>query len=95
MGEVMDAAAPEALHGAIRSIAGGAPGVVAIEKCIARKSGPGWLVDIHVEVDGHLSVVEGHAIGHRVKEALCSSNLRVLDVLVHIEPSTRPDATST
>jgi len=87
IGEVMDAAAPEALCSAIRSVAESAPGVVAVEKCIARKSGPGWLVDIHVEVDGRLSVVDGHAIGHRVKEALCSSNLGVLDVLVHIEPS--------
>lgn len=87
IGEVMDAAAPEALHDAIRSIAGDVAGVAAIEKCFARKSGPGWLVDVHVEVHGQLPVVEGHDIGHRVKEALCSSQLGVLDVLVHIEPA--------
>jgi len=51
------------------------------------KSGPGWLVDIHVEIDGSLSVDEGHAISHRVKARLCSSDLRILDVLVHIEPT--------
>ena len=90
IGEVMDAAAPEGFNGAVRSIAGEVPGVAAIEKCIARKSGPGWLVDIHVEVDGGLSVVEGHAIGHDVKAALCSSELGVLDVLVHIEPGDVP-----
>ena len=85
--EVMDAAAPESLESAIRSRAASVDGVVAIEKCLARKSGPGWLVDIHVEVDGSLPIIEGHAIGHRVKHVLCSSELKVLDVLVHVEPA--------
>jgi cation diffusion facilitator family transporter len=85
--EVMDVAAPETLERAIRTTADRIAGVERIEKCTARKSGPGWLVDIHVEVDGRLSVVEGHAIGHRVKAALCSSSLAISDVLVHIEPA--------
>jgi len=87
--EVMDAAAPEPLDRAIRATADRVPGVERIEKCVARKSGPGWLVDIHVEVDGQLSVVEGHEIGHKVKAVLCASPLAVLGVLVHIEPSSR------
>jgi cation diffusion facilitator family transporter len=89
--EVMDAAAPESTSAAIRSIAAAVPGVMAIEKCIARKSGPGWLVDIHVEVQGRLPVAEGHAIGHRVRDALCSSRLGILDALVHLEPSAEPE----
>ncbi len=86
IGEVMDAAAPEELLDSIRSTAESVPGVVAIEKCFARKSGPGWLVDIHVQVDARLTVLEGHDIGHRVKQALCDSNLPIVDVLVHLEP---------
>ena len=74
----------------IRSHARAVPGVVAIEECLARKSGPGWLVDIHVQVDGRLPVVEGHAIGHRVKRALCESELGIVDVLVHLEPDEDP-----
>jgi cation diffusion facilitator family transporter len=85
--EVMDSAAPFDLEVDLRSTAEGVPGVVRIEKCRARKSGPGWLVDIHVEVDGALSVTEGHRIGHSVKDALCSSGAGVLDALVHIEPA--------
>jgi cation diffusion facilitator family transporter len=93
--EVMDAAAPAELEQAIRSLVRSVPGVISAEKCFTRKSGPGWLVDIHIEVDGSSSVADGHAIGHRVKDALCSSELRVLDVLVHIEPGvTRSDASS-
>jgi len=90
IGEVMDVVGPESLNSAIRELAGGVPGVVAIEKCVTRKSGPGWLVDIHVEVDGRLPVVEGHAIGHRVQETLCNSSLGILDVLVHLEPARVP-----
>lgn len=85
--EVMDVAAPRSLRRAVRARARGVPGVVAIEKCVARKSGPGWLVDIHVEVDGALPVSDGHDIGHRVKDVLCGSSLGILDVLVHIEPA--------
>jgi len=88
--EVMDTAASDDLVASIRSRARGVPGVVAIEKCLARKSGPGWLVDLHVQVDGRLPVVEGHAIGHRVKRALCDSDLGIVDVLVHLEPDAEP-----
>lgn len=85
--EVMDAAAPDDLDHAIRSLTQSVPGVIAVEKCFARKSGPGWLVDIHIEVDGSASVAEGHAIGHRVRDILWASDLRVLHTLVHIEPA--------
>jgi cation diffusion facilitator family transporter len=84
--EVMDTAAPEEVDREIRRIAGAVPGVAAVEKCFARKSGPGWLVDIHIEVGGSLSVSEGHDIGHAVTDALCSSDLGVLHALVHVEP---------
>lgn len=91
--EVMDAAAPDDLEQAIRSLTRTVPGVIAVEKCFARKSGPGWLVDIHIEVDGSASVAEGHSIGHRVRDALWESDLHVLHTLVHIEPaSTGPAA---
>ncbi len=86
IGEVMDAAPPNEVLDSIRSCAGHVPGVAAIEKCFARKSGPGWLVDIHVQVDGELTVVQGHDIGHRVKQTLCDSDLSIVDVLVHLEP---------
>jgi len=44
------------------------------------------LIDIHVEVDGNMSVSRGHEIAHRVKDALLESKHCVVDVLVHIEP---------
>ena len=46
-----------------------------------------YLVDIHVLVDGSLSVTEGHEIARDVRRTLGSNPaLRVLDTLVHVEP---------
>lgn len=85
--EVMDAAVPEPIESEIRELAGGEPGVVAVEKCRVRKSGLGLLMDIHIEVDPAITVREGHAIGHRVADRLKESRLPILDVVVHVEPA--------
>lgn len=87
LGEILDAAPPVEDLTRIREIAASVSGVTGIDDCRARKSGLGWLVDIHVEVDGEMPVREGHRIAHEVKDALLASDAGVLDALVHIEPS--------
>lgn len=89
--DMMDRAAPPAVETEIRRLASEVPGVRGIDKCRVRKSGLSHLVDIHVEVDGELSVREGHDIAGAVKHTLLRSPLHVTDVLVHIEPA-RPGA---
>ena len=87
--EVLDVAPPPEVLGRVRATAAAVEGVVGIDKCRVRKSGLGMFIDIHVEVDGDLSVRDGHELGHRVKNALVASPENVHDVLVHIEPSER------
>jgi cation diffusion facilitator family transporter len=87
LAEVLDAAPTDGTLEKICQVAADVPGVARIETCRARKNGLGWLVDIHVEVDGSLPVTEGHRIAHEVKDALFASKLSVLDALVHIEPA--------
>lgn len=84
--EIMDAAPSKEYEEKIRITAGAVAGVLGIEKCLIRKSGLRRLIDIHVEVDGDLSVRDGHEIAHQVKDALLASEHGVADVLVHIEP---------
>jgi cation diffusion facilitator family transporter len=84
--EIMDETVPALTQERIRLVAGGVRGVQAIEKVRVRKSGVGLYMDIHVQVDAEMTVRESHAIGHRVKDALLQSNLRIEDVVVHIEP---------
>ena len=43
-------------------------------------------VDLHVLVDGDLSVREGHDIAHAVKAVILDANPRIYDVLIHVEP---------
>lgn len=85
--EIMDAAPGPEIEEKVRAVSQAVSGVIAIEKCRIRKSGLGFLVDIHVEVDEDISVRQGHDIAHNVKDALLNSTLGVKDVLVHIEPA--------
>ncbi len=84
--EVLDAAPPPEIENQIRDIASGLKGVREIEKCRVRKSGMQYFVEIHVEVDGELTVNQGHEIAHQAKAALLDSELSIADAVVHIEP---------
>lgn len=86
LAEIMDAAPSGEVVKKVREIANSIPLVKDVEKCYVRKMGFDYYVDIHIEVDGRLSVTEGHAIAHRVKDAILKSSLRVTDVLIHVEP---------
>jgi cation diffusion facilitator family transporter len=85
--EVMDAAPSSEIEAAIRGAAGHVEGVVALEKCLIRKMGFSYYVDLHVTVDGSIPVRQGHDIARLVKSAIRRSNPSVAEVLVHIEPS--------
>jgi cation diffusion facilitator family transporter len=53
-----------------------------------RRVGDFFEVDLHLQVDPHLSVEEGHAIATRVKEDLSTHHPEIFRVLVHVEPAT-------
>jgi cation diffusion facilitator family transporter len=74
----------------IRSTALGVPGVAAIEKLHVRKAGTAYRVTVHVQADGAMSLEDAHALGGRVKHAICASSPRVNYVLVHMEPYHAP-----
>ena len=75
--------------GEVAGIARAVPGVVAVHKVRVRRYGGALAADLHVHVDGRLSVAEGHAIGHAVSDALTASGVGVTDAVVHIEPDGR------
>ena len=85
--EVMDSAPSSEVDQGIRQAAQLVDGVIALEKCFIRKMGFSYYVDLHVTVDGALSVRQGHDIARQVKQAIRTSNPNVAEVLVHIEPS--------
>ena len=82
----MDTAPDLEFRKEIQSLASTIPGVERVEKCVVRKAGYHYFVDMHVEVDPHMSVLQAHAIAHAVKDHVRHHRPAVYDVLVHIEP---------
>jgi cation diffusion facilitator family transporter len=85
--EIMDTAPRGEVVDLVARAARSVPGVVEIDKNIVRKMGLIFYVDLHVKVDGDISVRAGHHIAHEVKRAIQESDPRIADVLVHIEPA--------
>jgi len=86
LAEIMDEAPSSDLEAEIRLAARKVEGVLDLEKCFIRKMGFDYFVDLHVIVNGKITVREGHSIAHKVKKELLRSRLRIIDVLIHIEP---------
>lgn len=84
--EISDVAPPPEVERRIRNLSSQVQGVQGIDKCRIRKSGLVYFVEIHVVVDGELSVRVGHNIAHNVKNRLLESSLAIQDVVVHVEP---------
>ncbi|QDV46668.1 Ferrous-iron efflux pump FieF [Stieleria neptunia] len=84
--ELMDQQADAETVAKVRDIAADVDQVKEIEKLRVRKSGLEYFIEIHVQVDGQLSVDQGHRIGHEVKNRLLANMPRVRDVHLHIEP---------
>ena len=85
--EILDTAPRGEIVDVVRGAARSVPGVIEVEKLFIRKMGLSFYVDLHVKVDGDISVREGHHIAHEVKRAIQESDRRTADVLVHIEPA--------
>lgn len=87
LGEILDEHMYDEMVLRIREVAAGVPGVAGTEKCFVRKTGTTFHVDLHMEVDGNLSVTEGHTIAHNLKNTLQDHFPEIADVLVHVEPA--------
>ena len=85
--DLADTMPDSAMTSAIRTVALAVPGVDAVEKQHARKTGLRYHVDLHIEVDPTMSVRESHRIAHDVQAAIRQQLSWVADVLVHVEPT--------
>ena len=91
LAELSDAAPPQTIQTQVRAVAKLVPGVEALDKCLIRKMGLEFYVDLHVMVKGSLSVREGHRIAHEVQNTIRRKYPRISEVLVHIEPTDDSD----
>jgi cation diffusion facilitator family transporter len=86
LGEIMDEHLYDDMVDEIRTLSQQEPGVIETEKCFIRKTGMTFHVDLHVIVDGEISVTAGHEIAHNLKNRLLAAMPEIADILIHIEP---------
>ncbi len=91
IGEIMDIKPHTDIEDSVKSIAENVEGVKGVESCYSRKMGFDYFVDMHILVDGKISVKEGHKIAHKVKEEIMDKDKRITDVMIHIEPEESKD----
>lgn len=86
IGEIMDIKPHTDVTNNVKSIAVNVEGVKGVESCYARKMGFDYYIDMHILVEGKISVKNGHNIAHNVKEEIMKRDKRIVDVMIHIEP---------
>jgi cation diffusion facilitator family transporter len=86
LGEIMDEQLDEPLVKEIRRLSLEVKGVIDTEKCLVRKIGMLYHVDLHIIVDGKITVQAGHNIAHQLKDHLIKNLRQIANVHIHVEP---------
>jgi cation diffusion facilitator family transporter len=78
----------------VRSVVQSVPGVIGCEKIRTRGSADYAFLDLHLWLDGNMTLKAAHSASHVVKDRLMGRFPQLADVVIHIEPppSTTPDA---
>ncbi len=87
LNDLMDRSASQEEAAAIAATLRSTPGVLGLHNLRTRKVGDLLMVDVHLEVDGQLSVFAGHAISENAQERVLAHH-HVADVMTHIDPVT-------
>lgn len=87
IGELLDEELNPELNKAVKALSAKVEGVVYVEKCHIRKMGVMNHADLHIWVDRDITVDEGHAIAHEVKDRIQDKFPRFSDIMIHVEPA--------
>ena len=86
LGYLTGRSAPRELSGQIAAAASAVPGVLGVHQVIADYVGPRLRVDMHIDVDGEITLCNAHAIADQVREEV--EMLPQVDLaFVHVEPA--------
>jgi cation diffusion facilitator family transporter len=84
--ELADIAPDVSMERKVKAIARRVPGILGLDKCFIRKMGFSFYVDLHIVVNGEITVREGHLLSHNVEDEIRRALPQVAEVLVHVEP---------
>ena len=85
LNDLMDRAVDESEVSAIRATLLATPGVNGVHDLRTRKTGDMIIVDVHLEIDGQITVEAGHEIAENARTRVLQRH-RVLDVMTHMDP---------
>ena len=85
--ELVDRAPGQSTLSAIEKVLADTHGVKGYHAFRARHTGGKVEMDVHVQVDGTLTVAEGHRIASEVRNRIKQADSNVVQVIVHIEPN--------
>ncbi len=86
-GELLDRDAGDSIRDKISRVVMSVAGVEDVHAIRTRRMGPGLYLDLHLLVNGELTVRQGHDISEVVRRELLDNGPNVLDAVVHLEPS--------
>jgi cation diffusion facilitator family transporter len=86
LSELIDTGAPIDVQKKIRALALENQRVFQVHGIRTRYTSSTIQADLHIVVDGSLTVREGHAIAEDVRDRICSVIEEVIDVVVHVDP---------
>jgi cation diffusion facilitator family transporter len=86
LNELSDRSAPAGVHDLIVAAGMKIEGVENVHAIRSRIMGNGIYVDLHITVQGNMSVSRGHDVSEEVKSTIMEQVPDVIDVVVHLEP---------
>ncbi len=91
---LLDKGADEATRDELEKAVCSVPGVRDVHALRTRFLGGCLQVDMHIKVDGSISVNEGHIVALAVESAMYALGPHICDVLVHVDPWEAPKDTA-
>ena len=84
--ELLEMSLPEEIEHSIEQKIQATPGVITFHHLRTRKNGNAFIIDMHIKVDPHSSIVEAHDIATHVENNLKAAFGKHTQINVHIEP---------
>jgi len=84
--ELMDGLDDQSIYSEVFNAACGVEGVRNPHRTRIRKINTMYVIDMDIEVEGSLTVMEGHEISRKVHDCIQNKIENIYDVIIHVEP---------
>lgn len=84
--DLMDRTVDDELSVEIKNVFLASEGVKGVHDLKIRKMGDLIVIDVHLEVDGQLTVEQGHRIAYQARDTVMNTYDHVLNIMTHVDP---------